>query len=76
MHLRKIIQNINSFPSDYMIYAVNFMLIIIGVQIILGESLVFFDVKPLVQLFHMWFSSLLLGLSIVQYTFWKISNSV
>ena len=75
-YLRKILQNINSFPSDHMIYAVNFMLIIIGVQIVLGELLVFFEVKPLVQLFHMWFSSLLLGLSIVQYTFWKISNSV
>ena len=75
-YLRKILQNIKSSSSDYMIYAVNFMLIIIGVQIVLGESLVFFEVKPLVQLFHMWFSSLLLGLSIVQYTFWKISNSV
>ena len=74
-YLRKIINDINSSPSDYMVYAVNAMLAIIGIQIVLGESLVFFDVKPLVQLFHMWFSSLLLGLSIMQYTCWKISNS-
>ena len=53
----------------------NFMLIIMGLQIIIGESLVFFDVKPLVQLFHMWFSSLLLGLSVVQYACWKLSKS-
>ena len=49
------------------------MLVLIGVQIFLGETLVFFDVKPLVQLFHMWFSSLLIGLSVAQYTLWKIS---
>ncbi|MCS5624118.1 MAG: hypothetical protein NZ735_09180, partial [Candidatus Marinimicrobia bacterium] len=74
-YLRKIINDINSSPSDYMVYAVNAMLAIIGIQIVLGESLVFFDVKPIVQLFHMWFSSLLLGLSIMQHTCWKISNS-
>ena len=74
LYLRKIIYDNNYNPSEYMIYAVNFMLILIGAQIFLGETLVFFDVKPIVQLFHMWFSSLLLGLSITQYTFWKISN--
>ena len=73
--LIKIINDSNSSPSDYMVYAVNAMLAIIGIQIVLGESLVFFDVKPIVQLFHMWFSSLLLGLSIMQHTCWKISNS-
>ena len=55
-------------------HAVNSMLLLMGAQVFLGETLVFFDVKPIVQLFHMWFSSLLLGLSIAQYTFLKISN--
>ena len=74
LYLRKLIYDNNYNPSEYMIYAVNSMLILIGAQIVLGETLVFFDVKPIVQLFHMWFSSLLLGLSIVQYTLWEISN--
>jgi cytochrome c oxidase assembly protein subunit 15 len=74
-YLRKVVTDTKSYSSSIMIYATNAMLVIIGIQIILGESLVFFDVKPIVQLFHMWFSSLFLGLSIVQYTCWEISNS-
>ena len=74
-YLRKAVTDTKSYSSSIMIYATNAMLVIIGIQIILGESLVFFDVKPIVQLFHMWFSSLFLGLSIVQYTCWEISNS-
>ena len=75
IYFRKMIYDMNTSSSLCMIYSANFMLIIMGLQIILGESLVFFDVKPLVQLFHMWFSSLLLGLSVVQYTCWKLSKS-
>ena len=74
LYLRKLIYDNNYNPSEYMIYAVNSMSILIGAQIVLGETLVCFDVKPIVQLFHMWFSSLLLGLSIAQYTLWEISN--
>ena len=74
LYLRKLLYDNNYNPSINMIYAVNSMLILMGAQIVLGETLVFFDVKPIVQLFHMWFSSLLLGLSIAQYTFLKISN--
>ena len=74
-YLRKAVTDTKSYSSSIMIYATNAMLAIIGIQILLGESLVFFDVKPIVQLFHMWFSSLFLGLSIVQYTCWEISNS-
>ena len=72
-YLRKIIYDNHYNSSEYMRYSVNFMLVLMGVQIFLGETLVFFDVKPLVQLFHMWFSSLLIGLSVAQYTLWKIS---
>ena len=75
IYFRKMIYDMNTSSSLCMIYSANFMLIIMGLQIILGESLVFFDVKPLVQLFHMWFSSLLLGLSVVQYTCWRLSKS-
>ena len=50
------------------------MLVIIISQIILGESLVFLDIKPLIQLFHMWFASLLLGISVVQYMAWERSR--
>ena len=74
-YLRKKVTDTKSYSSSIMIYATNAMLVIIGIQILLGESLVFFDVKPIVQLFHMWFSSLFLGLSIVQYTCWEISNN-
>ena len=74
-YLRKVVTDTKSYSSSIMIYATNAMLVIIGIQVLLGESLVFFDVKPIVQLFHMWFSSLFLGLSIVQYTCWEISNS-
>ena len=72
-YLRKIIYDNHYNSSEYMRYSVNFMLVLMGVQIFLGETLVFFDVKPLVQLFHMWFSSLLIGLSVAQYTLWEIS---
>ena len=74
-YLRKVVTDTKSYSSSIMIYSTNAMLAIIGIQVLLGESLVFFDVKPIVQLFHMWFSSLFLGLSIVQYTCWEISNS-
>tara|TARA_B110000438_G_scaffold31255_1_gene30799 strand:+ start:347 stop:1273 length:927 start_codon:yes stop_codon:yes gene_type:complete len=74
-YLRKKVTDTKSYSSSIMIYATNAMMVIIGIQILLGESLVFFDVKPIVQLFHMWFSSLFLGLSIVQYTCWEISNN-
>jgi len=74
-YLRKVVTDTKSYSSSIMIYSTNAMLAIIGIQVLLGESLVFFDVKPIVQLFHMWFSSLFLGLSMVQYTCWEISNS-
>lgn len=73
LYLRKIVCDIKFRSSPFMINSVNFIMILIVTQILLGESLVFFDVKPLMQLFHMWFSSLLIGLAISVFTFWKIS---
>ena len=74
IYLRKTIYDNNYSSSQNMKHAVNSMLLLMGAQVFLGETLVFFDVKPIVQLFHMWFSSLLLGLSIYQYTLWNISK--
>ncbi|MBT6018608.1 hypothetical protein HOG81_05275 [bacterium] len=73
LYLRKIVYDIKFRSSPFMINSVNFIMILIVTQILLGESLVFFDVKPLMQLFHMWFSSLLIGLAVSVFTFWKIS---
>lgn len=73
LYLRKIVYNIKFKSSPFMINSINFIIILMVTQILLGESLVFFDVKPLMQLFHMWFSSLLIGLAVSVFTFWKIS---
>ena len=43
-------------------------------QIFLGEILVFFDVIPLLQLFHLWFASLIVGLVMIQFLAWKQSQ--
>ena len=76
IYLRKIINDSNYKSSSFMLISVNAILILIFTQIVLGESLVFFEVKPLMQLFHMWFSSLLIGLSVCTLTFWKISQKI
>lgn len=73
IYLRKIVYDNKFKSSSFMVNSVNFIMILIFTQIILGESLVFFNVKPLMQLFHMWFSSLLIGLAVSVFTFWKIS---
>ena len=43
-------------------------------QIFLGEMLVLLDVIPLLQLFHLWFASIILGLVMIQYLAWKQSK--
>jgi len=73
-YLRKKLIVESSNPSRLMVISTNTMLVIIISQIILGESLVFLDIKPLIQLFHMWFASLLLGISVVQYIAWERSR--
>jgi cytochrome c oxidase assembly protein subunit 15 len=45
-------------------------------QVFIGEMLVFLDVIPLLQLFHLWFASLILGLVMIQFTAWKQSIKV
>ena len=45
-------------------------------QIFLGEMLVFFDVIPLLQLFHLWFASLIIGLVMIQFLAWNQSQIV
>ncbi len=52
------------------------LLLLIMVQIITGEVLVFFDVIPLIQLFHLWIASWILGIISVQYCAWKRSGLI
>ncbi len=48
----------------------------IMLQIVSGEVLVFFDVIPLIQLFHLWIASWILGIISVQYCAWKRSSLI
>tara|TARA_B100000073_G_scaffold83150_1_gene63785 strand:+ start:1498 stop:2394 length:897 start_codon:yes stop_codon:yes gene_type:complete len=73
IYLWKIINDNKFISSPFMVNSVNFIMGLIITQIVLGEALVFFEVKPLMQLFHMWFSSLLVGLSVASFTFYRIS---
>jgi len=61
-------------PSNIVVQSSTAILLLILVQIILGEILVFFRVIPLVQLFHLWIASLILGMVCVQYSAWKRSQ--
>ena len=45
-------------------------------QIFLGDIIVFFDVIPLLQLFHLWFACLIVGLVMIQFLAWKQSQIV
>ena len=61
-------------PSSIMVQSSTAILLLILSQIIMGEVLVFFEVIPLIQLFHMWVASWILGLVMIQYTAWKQSQ--
>ena len=61
-------------PSSVMVYSTNGILGLMVTQLILGELLVFLEVIPLIQLFHMWIASWILGLVMIQYTAWKQSQ--
>ena len=63
-------------PSSIVVQSSTAILLLILVQIILGEILVFFRVIPLVQLFHLWIASWILGLVCVQYSAWKRSQII
>ena len=61
-------------PSTIMIQSSTAILGLVITQIIMGELLVFLDVIPLIQLFHMWVASWILGLVMIQYTAWNQSQ--
>ena len=61
-------------PSKTMTQISTAILGLVLTQIIMGELLVFLDVIPLIQLFHMWVASWILGLVMIQYTAWNQSQ--
>ena len=61
-------------PSKIMTQISTAILGLVLTQIIMGELLVFLDVIPLIQLFHMWVASWILGLVMIQYTAWNQSQ--
>jgi len=62
-------------PSDLVVQSSSLILFLIFLQIVSGEVLVFVKVKPIVQLFHLWFAAIIMGLISVQYCAWKKSQS-
>ena len=61
-------------PSQIISQSSTAILGLILIQIVMGELLVFFDLIPLIQLFHMWVASWILGLVMIQYSAWKQSQ--
>ena len=61
-------------PSKIMTQISTTILGLVLTQIVMGELLVFLDVIPLIQLFHMWVASWILGLVMIQYTAWNQSQ--
>ena len=55
-------------PSQIMNLSVSSIIFLILFQLIIGESLVFLRVEPLLQLFHLWGASLILGVGVLQLT--------
>ena len=60
-------------PSSLIMQSSTLILIFIMIQIISGEILVFFELVPIIQLFHLWIASWILGLVSIQYCAWKKS---
>ena len=61
-------------PSSLIMQSSTLILIFIVIQIISGEILVFFELVPIIQLFHLWIASWILGLVSIQYCAWKKSQ--
>ena len=61
-------------PSDVVKQSSSLILVLIFLQIVSGEILVFIKVKPIIQLFHLWFAAIIMGLISVQYSAWKKSQ--
>ena len=53
---------------------VSALLLELPIKIISGEILVFFNIVPIIQLFHLWIASWILGLVSVQYSLWNKSQ--
>ena len=62
-------------PSSLMVQISSSILFLIIVQIISGEVLVFFEIVPIIQLFHLWIASWILGLVSIQYSLWNKSQN-
>lgn len=62
-------------PSTIILLSSHGLLGLLILQIFLGEFLVLFNFTPLIQLFHLWFASLILGLLVIQYSAWKQSQN-
>ena len=61
-------------PSEVVKQSSSLILVLIFLQIVSGEILVFIKVKPIIQLFHLWFAAIIMGLISVQYSAWKKSQ--
>lgn len=62
-------------PSEVVKQSSSLILVLIFLQIVSGEVLVFIKVKPIIQLFHLWFAAIIMGLISVQYSAWKKSQT-
>jgi len=60
-------------PSSLMVQTSTLVIILILFQIVSGEVLVFLKFMPIIQLFHLWIASWILGLISVQYVAWQRS---
>ena len=74
IYFKLVIKSLN--PSMVIKSTSLLIILLVFSQIILGEILGFFDVIPLIQLFHLWFASLILGLVMVQYMAWNRSQLI
>ena len=61
-------------PSEIVKQCSSLILLLIFLQIVSGEILVFIEVKPIIQLFHLWFAAIIMGLLSIQYCAWKKSQ--
>ncbi len=64
----------SSKPSSLIVNSSTAIVFLILIQIITGEILVFLNVIPLIQLFHLWIASWILGLVSIQYVCWEKSR--
>ena len=60
-------------PSQLMVQSSTLIIVLILIQIVTGEMLVFLKFMPIIQLFHLWIASWILGLISVQYVAWQRS---